>query len=649
MTANDLPERFSLASELPSNDRLATIRAAFPEVLRDGEVDFDALRRSLGDWVEPGPERFGLTWPGKAECMRVIQEPSIGTLVPTPEDSVDWDTTENVIIEGDNLEVLKLLQKAYYGRVKMIYIDPPYNTGKEFIYPDNFHEGLKDYLRYSGQTDEEGVKLTANAETDGRYHTKWLSMMYPRLFLARNLLREDGVIFVSIDDHEVHNLRAVMNEIFGEENFIACIVWQGGRLNDSKLVSAGHDYILIFARNLGHVTETEVRWRERKDGLDDVYAAEREIRSVVGDDYEEAHRRLLSWFRDLPDGHSSKAHAHYTYMDGRGIYYLSDLRSPNPRPNLVYTYKGHEPHPNGWAYGSERMSALDAEDRIFFPPTRGERLKLKSYLHEHETWPPGSVFYRDRRAARGVVESLLGLSAKGLFDFPKDHRVLGRLIATVTTGDDIVLDFFAGSGSTAHAVMAENDKDGERRRFLLVQLPEPIDSEQYPTISAITRQRVCAAGEELRREPKLEDAPLDAGFRSYKLGASNFTVWDSSATVDGLEKQLEMSVEHVIDGATDDAMLTELLLKAGYPLDSAVTPAEFAGTTGYSIADGALLVCLSRALSIGTFEVMAELEPAMILVLDAGFGDSDELKVNALQTVRARNQQSGSDIALRVV
>lgn len=249
MSTDDI-ERFDLASANPGDERLAAVAELFPDVMRGGQIDVDALRRSAGEWVDPGPERFGLSWPGKAECMRVIQEPSIGTLVPVPDESIDWAITQNLIIEGENLEVLKLLQKAYYGKVKLIYIDPPYNTGKEFIYPDNFREGLADYLRYSGQVDEEGFKLSANAETDGRYHSKRLSMMYPRLFLARNLLRDDGVIFVSIDDHEVHNLRALMNEIFGEENFIAEIAVVNnlkGR-NDREHVATCHEYLMVFER-----------------------------------------------------------------------------------------------------------------------------------------------------------------------------------------------------------------------------------------------------------------------------------------------------------------------------------------------------------------------------------------------------------------
>ncbi|MGI8663979.1 MAG: site-specific DNA-methyltransferase [Acidimicrobiales bacterium] len=648
--STDQPERLDLKSAIPTDDRFEVLRVTFPEVLREGKVDVDALRRSLGDWVDPGPERFGLTWPGKAECMRVIQEPSVGTLVPMPEESVDWDTTQNVIIEGENLEVLKLLQKAYYGKVKLIYIDPPYNTGKEFIYPDNFREGLADYLRYSGQVDEEGFKLSANAETDGRYHSKWLSMMYPRLFLARNLLREDGFIFVSIDDHEVHNLRLLMNEVFGEENFVACMVWQGGRKNDSKLVSSGHDYIVIFARNLGFVTAEDMRWQERKEGLDDVYEAIRRIRSEARDDFAEGRKKLVEWFRSLPDGHASKDHSHYSYIDERGAYYHDNISSPNYRENLIYDYSGYKPPDNGWRYERATMDRLFEEGRLAMPEDKSKRIAVKRYLHETETWAPPSVFYRDRRGARRVVETLLGLSAKGLFDFPKDHGVLGRLIATVTTKDDLILDFFAGSGSTAHAAMAQNDKDGQSRRFALVQLPETVDNSEYPTIAAITRQRVGAAGDELRAAPRLGSDPVDTGFRSFRLSRSNFTIWNASATsAAAVEEQLAMSVEHIVEGAAEHSMLTELLLKAGYPLTSPVEEVDFAGVPGYVVAEGALLVCLSSDLSIEAFEAMVEREPAMILVLDAGFGGSDELKVNALQTVRARNQLSGGDIALRVV
>jgi adenine-specific DNA-methyltransferase len=242
---NEQPEKLAPTSMNIVDDRIEAIRKIFPEVFKEGHIDFSALQRSLGKWIDPGKERFGLNWPGKAECMKVIQQPSIGTLLPLRNESVNFDDTENLIIEGDNLEVLKLLQKSYYGKVKMVYIDPPYNTGNEFIYPDNFHEGLQDYLRYSGQVDGNGLKLSANTESDGRYHSKWLNMMYSRLFLARNLLQDDGLIFVSIDDHEEHNLKELMNEIFGEENFLSSLIWKSRQIVDSRSqngLSNDHEY-----------------------------------------------------------------------------------------------------------------------------------------------------------------------------------------------------------------------------------------------------------------------------------------------------------------------------------------------------------------------------------------------------------------------
>jgi adenine-specific DNA-methyltransferase len=615
-TADDnLPERFDLASELPEDDRLATMRVAFPEATSDGKIDFDALRRSLGDWVDPGLERFGLTWPGKAECMRVIQRPSLGTLVPTPDDSVDWDTTENVIIEGDNLEVLKLLQKAYYGQVKMIYIDPPYNTGKEFIYPDNYREGLADYLRYSGQTDEGGLKLTANTELDGRYHSKWLSMMYPRLFLARNLLRDDGAIFVTIDDHEVHNLRAMMNEIFGEENLVAAFIWQHSvqPKGYTDTVSLHHNTVLCYQRS----DNFELAPLERT----------------------EEHNKSYS----NPD------------EDPRGPWRSGDVRNALYRPNLRYEVPtpsgGTIPPPeNGWRWSWATMQEKIASGEIVFNADE-TKIVRKIYLSTVEGRAAESIWFgKEVGTTRdGVAELKELFGGTTPFDTPKPTALVKRIMQVAgVTGDDLVLDFFAGSGTTAHAVLAANVADGSTRRFLLVQLPEPTGKTDFATISAITKARVRLARQALQGEIAASSA--DLGYRSLRLAASNFKIWQAAtATAEDLERQLEMSIEHEANDARDDAVLTELLLKAGYALTSPVSRVDFAGITGYSIADGALLICLSRELSIEAVEAMAALDPAMIVVLDAGFDDSDELKVNALQTVRARNQQSGSDITLRVV
>jgi adenine-specific DNA-methyltransferase len=672
VTDADLPERFDLASEVPMDDRIAAIHAAFPEAVREGKIDFDALRRSLGDWVDPGPERFGLSWPGKAECMRLIQEPSIGTLVPMPDESVEWDTTENVIIEGDNLEVLKLMQKAYYGKVKMIYIDPPYNTGKEFIYPDNYREGLADYLRYSGQTDEEGVKLIANAETDGRYHSKWLSMMYPRLFLARNLLRDDGVIFVSIDDHEIHNLRALMNELFGEENFVACLIWNAeGHTDNQFQVKVMHEYVLAYARDAsrfeaGYFIDPNTRsesnlWRG---------VAENSITK-------NGPKNPASWIT-LPIGFPCAIDqldlppSDLTAEEWQLVEESSITRELSGRLRLVFPLR-KDPLVvrdgrlslaaavySGWANAEKLRRFVDGG---CVPLAEGDGSSLEFYLSDR-----GVLYYRRHREglARNIVSVLRNvgttekmrseLESGGIyFDYPKPRGLLQALIQIGGVSDnDLVVDFFAGSGTTADAVSRINsDPDGPNAlRFLLVQLPENARDSRSGTISATTRDRVrwvrdTAMGSS---QSPLKTHPTDLGFRAYSLSRSNFSVWLGEARgAQEIAEQLALSVEQILDGSTDSSMLTELLLKAGYPLTCPVAETDYAGVPGYSVAEGALVVCLAPHLTIEAFEATAACDPAMILVLDSGFGGSDELKVNALQTVRARNQQSGSDISFRVV
>lgn len=621
----DLPERFDLATTPPAEDRLLGLRELFPEVVHEGKVDVDALRRSLGDWVDPGPERFGLTWPGKAECMRVIQEPSIGTLVPMHDESVDWETTQNVIIEGENLEVLKLLQKAYYSKVKFIYIDPPYNTGKEFIYPDNFREGLVDYLRYSGQVDEDGLRLSANAETDGRYHSKWLSMMYPRLFLARNLLADDGVIAVTIGDEEFHNLRPLMNDIFGEENFVATVVWQKKYTisNDDPGIASMHDYVVLYQRS-------------------------------------EAFRRNL-----LPRTEEQLAAYTNSDNDQRGPWISNPIisnKSRWERPTLWYSIRhpatGAEIWPDEdrvWRFSPHEYQRLVDENRLYW----GENLsyskpRLKRYLSEvNEGVVPRTWWtYQDAGSNDEGQREVVKLFGSKVFSAPKPTKLIRRLMEICVGPDDIVLDFFAGSAATGHAVVDQNAADGGRRSYILVQLPEPVvNSEQFSTISAITRERMRRVASASNRDtPQLMSTETDRGFRAFALRESNFTVWDGvNRNGEDLSTQLSLSVEHLAPNASTDAMITELLLKAGFTLTAPSSTVDFAGAVGTSVADGTLLICLSKELSIEAFEAMVELDPSMILVLDAGFGGNDELKVNALQTVRARNQQSGSDIALRVV
>lgn len=656
--SNDI-EKLPLTSMDVKEDRIEALRQTFPEAFKEGKIDCTTLQRSLGEWVDPGKERFGLNWPGKADCMRTIQQPSVGTLLPMREESVNFDTTENLIIEGDNLEALKLLQKSYYGKVKMIYIDPPYNTGNEFIYPDNFQEGLQDYLRYSGQVDAEGLKLSANTESDGRYHSKWLTMMYPRLFLARNLLRDDGVIFVSIDDNEIHNLRALMNDVFGEDNFVAQIVWQRSKKGDAKLIANVHEYILCYVRDKARVLEAGV-WRQKKEGAEDVLAQYVEFKRQFNGDHEKIREAMQEWYRGLSDNDPRKNHKHYNWSDDRGLYFAADFAGPDdgresrPRHDIIHPITGKpcKKPSTGWRWDEAKTKwALEQKPpRIHFGADESTIPNRKSYLEEISTEPYSSVFYRDGRSATLEVEGLVG---KGWFPFPKNTDVLAELIELVTGPDDLILDFFAGSGSTAHAILNVNKTHRTKRKFILVQLPEATGKEAYATIAHICRKRIQGAIESLSENAagqlQFEEA-VPMGFRAFQLSASNFKVWSGDAdNLSDVGKTLQLFADHVDQDRQAEDILYELLLKAGFPLTAPVEKLSLAGKEVFSVSDGALLICLDHELTLEVIETMVERAPQMILCLDEGFKSNDQLKVNAVQTVKSRNQNDETDIVFRVV
>lgn len=687
----DTPEKLPLTSLNIAAERREQLKTAFPEVFRDGDrIDFEALRRSLGDWVEPLRERFGLSWPGKAEAMRVIQSPSVGALLPQREESVRFDETENLIIEGDNLEVLKLLQKSYYNKIKMIYIDPPYNTGKEFIYPDNYQEGLEEYLRYSGQVDAEGRKYSANSEREGRYHSKWLSMMYPRLYLARNLLTDDGVIFVSIDDNEEPRLRMVMDEIFGEENFVAQFVWSAGRKNDAKLVSISHEYILSYAKDQMLLNENNTVWRQKKKGLDDIYDFFRDSKKKYENDYEKMTQALRRWYKDIPASHPAKAHKHYNNVDDKGIYFAADISWPGgggPKYTVLHpkTQKPVTIPSRGWMTNDpEKMERWIKEGRVHFGDDESSVPCIKAYLQDKEFQVPYSVFYQDGRSATKRLRSLLD---DDVFEHPKDETVLLELIQFTSNDNDIILDFFAGSGTTAHAVLDLNKQDNGNRKFILVQLPEPTESAQYPTIAEITRERVrrviqkmdaedeavaqkASQGSLLEGDAPTATAPALRGFRSYKLSTSNFKVWDgetlaakariakeeaeargeeTSSVPSLIHEQLSLLADHVLKGRNKEDMLAELLLKTGWPLTEPVERLTMGGNEVFAIQGRMVLFCLDDAISLACIEEMASTRPLQIICLDKGFQGNDQLKVNAVQTVKAYNRNEETDIVFRTV
>jgi len=614
------PERFDLRSYDIGADRQADLLRLFPEIRTEGgKVDFDRLKLALGHVADVGKERFGMNWPGKADCFRTIQAPSLGTLRPCQEESVNFDTTENLIIEGDNLEILKLLQKSYLGKVKMIYIDPPYNTGNDFIYPDNFSESLQTYLEYTGQVDAEGRKFGTNSEADGRFHSKWLNMMYPRLYLGRNLLSEDGAIFVSCDDHEVQNLRAVMNEVFGEENFVACVVWEkaDSPRNSARQFSEDHDYILTYSRSPIWTPDR----LPRTDEANSIYSnPDNDSRGewLPGDPY-----------------------ANHYYSKGQFTITGPTGRKFSPPPGRY------------WRISEEKFRELDSQGRIWWGPTRDARPSIKRYLSEVSDLVPRTLWKKEdvgsNRTSKNEMRDLFpGVES---FDTPKPTRLIERMLrlATGNSENDIVLDFFAGSGTTAQAVLALNKEDGGNRKFVLVQLPEPLPKPEkaLKTIADICKERVRRVIQKLEAEDagKLDlkgGASPDCGFRVFKLAESNLKPWDAEASKDasGLAEQLELHIDHIQDDRSAEDILYELLLKSGFPLTTPVEKKTLAGKTVYSVAGGALVICLERALSLELIRAIADERPERVVCLDEGFAENDQLKANAVQTFRTKGVTS---------
>ncbi len=680
---SDLPEKLDLRSHDIAEDKRQELLRLFPEIRTEGgTLDFERLKLALGETVDVGKERYGMTWPGKAECFRTIQAPSLGTLRPCPEESVNFDTTENLIIEGDNLEVLKLLQKSYLGKVKMIYIDPPYNTGNDFIYPDNYTESLQTYLEYTGQVDAEGRKFGTNTDADGRFHSKWLNMMYPRLYLARNLLKEDGVILVSIDDAEIDNLRKIAAEVFGEENLIASLVWEKGRKNDAKLFSVGHEYMLICAKSLEQLKEAETVWREEKPGAKEIWEEYVRLRGIHGPDDKKIERDIQAWFQNLPKTHPSRKWARYRRIDANGPWRDRDISWPGgdgPIYDVIHpvTHKPCKVPEAGWRYSSpEEMQRQIKLGLVEFrldhtePPFRKAHIRPvpdelddssetddENNASEEElaTQVRGSYFYKQSQVEVKYLRKLMGAK---LFDNPKDHEEIAKLLKYVLgpSSDEVILDFFAGSGTTAEAVLQLNHERGTDHRFILVQLPEPCNTRDkagkaalnagLTTIADITKERVRRVIKKLNDEDvgklDLEGVRQDRGFRVFKLTESNFTPWNADAPRDAqaLARQLALHVDHIRDGRTDHDILSEILLKSGYALTAPVEKISLAGKTVHSVAGGLLFVCLERALTLELIRAMAAHKPERVVCLDEGFAGNDQLKANAVQIFKTKGVTS---------
>ncbi len=661
LTAND-PETESpdLAAE-----NLARLMALLPELVTEGAngaaVNLDVLKQLVGDrTVTDVDEKYGLNWHGKRRARQLALTPSTGTLRPCPEDSVDWDTTQNLMIEGDNLEVLKLLQKSYAGKVKLIYIDPPYNTGKDFVYPDNFQDNIKNYLELTGQTGEGGKRLSFNTEASGRFHTEWLNMMYPRIKLARTLLSPDGVIAVSVDDNEIGNLRRMLDEIFGEEQFQAQVVVQSNKRGQTyKQISKTHEYLVVYSR-----TE-DIELNELEKAVDALPFSD----SIGPFDLWELRNRNPKFGRFNRPNLFFPIYVQPTSVDECGYSRVSlSASAPGSVKVLPLNSDGEE---SCWRWGTDKIGKCDltAKSPILVARKRRDGVwniyekSRKSTTRVKSIWAD-TEFMNEQ----GTIE--LGRMQMGdVFDHPKPVALVRRCVFLATAPGDVVMDFFAGSGTTGHAVMAQNAADGGTRRYVLVQLPEPLDPETAEQKTAaefcdkLTRPRNIAelTKERLRRAAKKtrEENPMFAGdlaFRVFKLASSNIRAWEPNR--EKLAESLEASIEHLKTDRTEQDILFELLLKLGLDLCVPIETRKVeAGTKKshvmHSIGGGSLLVCLSPAipqtdvepLALGLVAWHQELKPAgetTVVFRDSAFADDVAktnvtaiLQQNGLETVRS--------------
>lgn len=604
-------------------------------------IDFDLLRQELSGHVVDGPqERYQLDWPGKRKAAFAATAPTAKTLRPMREESEEFATTQNLFIEGDNLDALKLLQESYLGKVKMIYIDPPYNTGNDFVYNDDFAETADEYLAKSRQVDDAGTRLVANSESNGRFHSDWLSMIYPRLKLARNLLTEDGAIFISINDAEYGNMQRLAAEVFGESNFVGAMVWAAGRKNDSKYISSSHEYILCFARNLGVLKERGVTWKVRKKGLEKIYDEANSLVRTHDGDFEAASAALRAWYTELPDSDDAKRNKHYSRIDERGVYFADNISWPGgggPKYDVPHPTTG-EPvkiPSRGWLFQEDVMAEHIRNNRVRFGATEEAVPTFKRYLKDTEFEVPYSVFYQDGRSA---TKRLRNLMDGAVFDFPKDENVIQALVNMVTSGEDTILDFFAGSGTTAHAVLAQNAEDGGSRRFILVQLDEPPSpkseaaTQGYETIAAVARERIRRAAASISLDVGPDAVQIDSGFRALRIDTTNMA--DTQRVPDELDQQALTGFEDSVkpDRSGHD-LLFQILLEWGLELTAPISQDRIEGSDVFVVEDGALIACFDTDVSPALVRAMAKREPLRAVFLDSGFA-SDAARINAEQIFR---------------
>ena len=580
------PEMPELQSMNITADNITKLKSLFPEAFNEDSVDFEVLKQLLGENVDDKEERYGLNWHGKRQARQLALTPSRGTLRPCKDESVDWDNTKNLMIEGDNLEVLKLLQKSYAGKVKLIYIDPPYNTGKDFVYPDNFQDNMKNYLEITGQT-EDGVRVSSNSETSGRYHTDWLNMMYPRIKLARNLLKEDGFIFLSIDDNEVNNLKLMCDDIFGQENFVANVIWQKkySTKADSKNFSESHDYIHCYKKS----DQSKILGLPRS-------------------------KQQESTYKNLDN-------------DPRGVWASDNLLRTEVRDYAVFgitSPSGMEHYPpagSSWRFNKDKIEELISDNRIWFGEDGNNKPRLKRFRSEvRDTIPPQTLwgFEHVGHTDEGTKQlAELFDSTRSPFPNPKPVRLLQRIVQIATKENDIIMDFFAGSGTTGQAVYELNETDKQDRKFILVQLPETLSKSNKEDLSAIyfceeldkplylselTKERLRRAGNKVKAINP--DWNGDTGFRVFKLDTSNIRPWE--ATAETLSEQIDAYVSPILEGRSEEDLLTELMLKRGIDLCVNVETRQFDGLTVSCVDGGKLFTCFTSQIPASSVEELTK-------------------------------------------
>ncbi|PLX67257.1 MAG: site-specific DNA-methyltransferase [Azoarcus sp.] len=657
-------EKLKMHSPNLTQDNVARIRELFPNCVTEAKgeggavklaVDFDLLRQELAESIVEGPqERYHLNWPGKREALLAANAPIAKALRPSREESVDFETTKNLFIEGDNLDALKLLQETYLGKIKLIYIDPPYNTGKDFVYRDNFSETTEDYFSRSLQADDIGNRLIANRDSNGRFHSIWLSSLYSRLNIARNLLRQDGVVIISIDEVEHSNLRRICDEIFGSQNFCGEIVWKNSSKNDQSFISVQHEYFVVYVRDK---KSNSGEWLEKKQGLDEIYKAFDGFKREFGFDWKKIHQAALDWQKELPASSPILDSKHYSWMDERGVYFPDNISGPN---DGQYVYDVDHPatgrkvkQPSrGWFCPKEKLLQLIAENRVHFGPDESTVPCLKTYLKNTEYVSLTSLRILDSRAASNRLRDLFG---EKIFTNPKDELLLSDFFRAMNVKDnDIILDFYAGSGSTAHAIWELNRSSGSNCRWISVQIAENLletlsvatgaakkitqnairlfnDLDRPTTIAEISKERLRRAGKLALDGKALNGWNGDIGFRVFKVETSNMA--DVYYAPDSLDKaKFDLFVDNIKPDRTPEDLLFQVMLDWGVDLALPITKQSIQGKDVYFVDGNALAACFDASGSIDEVFVkeLAKHQPLRVVFSDAGYKNS-AVKINVEQ------------------